>query len=267
MGRSPAKGPAHLEEIGWHTVITRLYETVNGVTVPAWPDRYPVAKIVEMYEQSDRNDFLRNMMMVIGEDDYEPSLVWTEAAGDCYQYLMTIDLNSLSASKDYPSSFAVIIILGQCAEGWQIVNMAAGRWTDVADFHHYFNALLVKYQPKLCVIENTGIAPTIKHALRKRQIECILTDVHGTKNKMTRIREVLLPALDKRKLVLSTDNKPSLRTIRDVFKQWPNYKARGDIGPDVLDALTNAIPYLDHKVFAPPKPKPRTPNPYYALSR
>ena len=102
-------------------------------------------------------------------------------------------------------------------------------------------------------------------ALLRKNMECKLLDVQNVGDKMSRWVDILLPALDKRTFVLSTDSRPFLKTVRDVFKKWPDYKSRGDIGSDILDAITNAIPFLT--IPPTPKRKASQPNPYYAFGQ
>jgi len=245
-----------------HLPILSLSE---GELVSAWPEKYPIGEILQMYNDDispGRIDFVRNLMCDMSAEEYQPELIWTEAPCECFEWIMSVDLGSLSAPKEAPASYTAMVIIGHCPQGWGIVNGAAGRW-NVEEFLSYFNALQLEYRPKLVIIENTGSAPMLAHSLQRRGMACVLIDAHSPSDKRTRWIEALLPALASRRLVLSTDNRPFLKTVRDVFKRWPDYKLRGDIGSDILDALTNAVPYL--KPLEPPKPKPKVPNPYFAF--
>lgn len=105
---------------------------------------------------------------------------------------------------------------------------------------------------------------------RHKGIPVVELPVTGKGSKEQRWERDLEPIMANGYLTISEEKTPGLDALRYALARYPNFKARGDFGADLLDALWIACYYpMIHSMdpFAAKRKTEESYNPYYALAQ
>src|SRR3990167_3815031 len=276
--------PSLLPETGeWRKLVIPI--TIDGQYpgTPTWPQMRSEEEIDRLYAGDttpNKRDFAKNRLLkiVFAADTHFTYLA--EPHADIVKWYpvaekrIGVDYASASVSNDSVRSHTAIVTISRNphTRRWVVTAVQAGQFTQ-SQSELQVRTMHAQSLPCFGIfVEQSGSGPEFTAQLQRLfglNVVGIPMQGHGSKD--TRYQRDLQPLLASGAVTISDEKTPGLEQLRSALARYPNFRSRGDIGEDILDALWIALYYClvaDYDPFGGgPYNKERKANPWMTLAR
>ena len=233
----------------------RVPITVEGTYpgTPSWPEACPTEIIDHKYAQDpspDKREFKRNYLLNIDTNlnthfsivDYDHAQLATWS-GMCEKRIGIDYASAAKGSASVHSKTAEVVIAQDPASGrWVIMDGVCAHLTQSQAEQQLRNLYQKHPTCRLITIEESGSGMEMLALLQRMgNLPVIGQGVAGHGSKEMRWQRDLEPMFHNGFIQVSDEKTVFLEQVRSALRRYPNYKARGDEGEDILDAIWIAV--------------------------